>query len=165
MPSCSRSTYDRLCTNIVAAARPVVDNKLLAEPLRQPLSDQARRDVGRAGRRNWHDQTHRPRWIGLRPHYARYSRERGSARGQMQKSSAGKFHFEPPSPSHHSITSSTSASTLGGISRPSALAVLRLTINSNLVDCSTGRSVGVVPRRIRSAYSAARRYMVAKFTP
>src|SRR5215475_13201589 len=33
--------------------------------------------------------------------------------------------------------------------RPSALAVLRLTINSNLVDCSTGRSVGVVPRRIR----------------
>ena len=29
---------------------------------------------------------------------ARHGRERGSARGQMQKLSAGKFHFEPPSP-------------------------------------------------------------------
>jgi len=28
--SVGRRTYDRLCTNIVAAARPVVDNKLLA---------------------------------------------------------------------------------------------------------------------------------------
>ena len=34
----------------------------------------------------------------------------------------------------HSITSSARASSVGGTSRPSALAVLRLMINSNLVD-------------------------------
>src|SRR5262245_57386555 len=42
------------------------------------------------------NQTHGPRRIGLRPRDARHSRQRGSARGQMQKLSAGKFHFEPP---------------------------------------------------------------------
>ena len=44
------------------------------------------------------DDAHRPRRIGLRPSEARDGRERGSARGQMQKlSSVGKFHFAPPS--------------------------------------------------------------------
>src|SRR5262245_30988805 len=41
----------------------------------------------------------------------------------MQEFAAGKFHSEPPS--HHSITSSARASSVGGTSRPSALAVLR----------------------------------------
>src|SRR6476469_2200990 len=49
---------------------------------------------------------------------------------------------------HHSITSSASASSFAGISRPSALAVLRLITSSNLVACSTGRSDGLVPLRI-----------------
>src|SRR5215510_9914704 len=38
----------------------------------------------------------------------------------------------------YSITSSARASRVGGISRPSALAVIRLTARSNLVGCSTG---------------------------
>src|SRR5262249_19023215 len=38
----------------------------------------------------------------------------------------------------HSITSSARASSVGGRSRPSALAVLRLITSSNLVDCWTG---------------------------
>src|SRR5262245_110465 len=42
----------------------------------------------------------------------------------------------------HSITSSASASTVGGMSRPSALAVFRLIASSNLVGCTTGRSAG-----------------------
>src|SRR5262249_11601407 len=42
----------------------------------------------------------------------------------------------------HSITSSASASIVGGISRPSAFAVFRLMIISNLVACITGRSAG-----------------------
>jgi hypothetical protein len=50
----------------------------------------------------------------------------------------------------HSITSLASASNLSGISRPSALAVLRLMIISNLVGTSTGRSAGFVPLRILS---------------
>src|SRR5215813_9311942 len=41
-------------------------------------------------------------------------------------------------PPHHSITSSASASRVGGTVRPSALAVLRLMASSNLTGCSTG---------------------------
>src|SRR5947209_14500373 len=40
----------------------------------------------------------------------------------------------------YSITSSARASSVGGTSRPSALAVLRLMTSSNFVGCSTGRS-------------------------
>jgi hypothetical protein len=69
------------------------------------------------------DYAHRPRRVGLRESDARHRRQRGSTGGQMQKNSAGKFHFEPPS--HHSITSSARTSTDGGISRPSAFAVLK----------------------------------------
>jgi len=48
----------------------------------------------------------------------------------------------------HSITSSARASSVGGISRPSALAVFRLTTNSNFTACWTGRSDGFAPFRI-----------------
>src|SRR5258705_9514558 len=48
----------------------------------------------------------------------------------------------------YSITSSAVASSEGGMVRPSAFAVLRLTISSNLVGCSTGRSPGLAPFRI-----------------
>src|SRR5262249_11221242 len=50
----------------------------------------------------------------------------------------------------HSITSSARASTDGGISRPSAFAVLRLMISSYLVGACTGRSPGFSPLRMRS---------------
>ena len=50
----------------------------------------------------------------------------------------------------YSITSSARASTVAGTSRPSALAVLRLMTNSNLVGCSIGRSAGLAPLRILS---------------
>src|SRR5262249_26351227 len=40
-------------------------------------------------------------------------------------------------------------SSVGGTSRPSALAVLRLMASSKLVGCNTGNSAGLVPRRIR----------------
>src|SRR5262245_22893251 len=49
----------------------------------------------------------------------------------------------------HSITSSAMAESPGGISRPSALAALRLITNSNLVDCTTGRSLALAPFKIR----------------
>src|SRR5215831_17734968 len=51
--------------------------------------------------------------------------------------------------SNHSITSSASASSVGGISRPSVFAVFRLMTNSNLVACITGRSAGFSPLRTR----------------
>ena len=42
------------------------------------------------------DQAHRPRRIGLRQRDARHGRERGSARGQMQKLRRGSFIVAPP---------------------------------------------------------------------
>src|SRR5262249_11705929 len=55
----------------------------------------------------------------------------------------------------HSITSSARASSVGGISWLSILAVLRLITNSNLVGCSTGRSPGFAPFNILSTNVAA----------
>ena len=48
-----RRPHDRLGADIGAGARPVLDDEWLAEPLRQPLADQARDDVGPAARREW----------------------------------------------------------------------------------------------------------------
>jgi hypothetical protein len=47
----------------------------------------------------------------------------------------------------YSITSSARASSVGGTSRPSALAVLRLITSSYLVGACTGRSAGFSPLR------------------
>src|SRR6266700_4835957 len=63
----------------------------------------------------------------------------------------------------YSITSSARVRRLGGISRPSAFAVLRLMTNSNLVGNSTGRSAGFAPLRILSTRAAARLYISVKF--
>jgi len=51
----------------------------------------------------------------------------------------------------YSITSSASASSFGGMSRPSAFAVLRLTASWKRVGCRTGRSAGLSPLRMRPA--------------
>src|SRR5262249_45240641 len=50
----------------------------------------------------------------------------------------------------HSMTSSARASSDAGTSRPSALAVLRLTTSSYFVGACTGRSAGFSPLSIRS---------------
>jgi hypothetical protein len=50
----------------------------------------------------------------------------------------------------HSITSSARATSVGGNSRPSALAVLRFTTKSNFVGCNTGKSPGFSPLRVRA---------------
>ena len=51
----------------------------------------------------------------------------------------------------YSITSSAVVSSDGGIVRPSVFAVFRLITNSNFVGCTTGRSAGFSPLRIRPA--------------
>ena len=50
----------------------------------------------------------------------------------------------------YSITSSARERIDGGMVKPSALAVLRLTTSSNVVGCCTGRSAGLAPLAIRS---------------
>src|SRR6266404_9535275 len=87
-----RGTHDRLGGDVAAGSRTVVDDERLTEPLREPLTYQARRDVRTASGREAHNDAHRPRWIGLRPSSTRHGRERGSARGEMEKISTGKFH-------------------------------------------------------------------------
>src|SRR5262249_53462537 len=72
----------------------------------------------------------------LRPHR---ERPRG-CRAAEQRDEVATVHLRG-----HSITSSTLASSCGGTSRPSALAVCRLMANSNLVDCNTGSSAGLAP--------------------
>src|SRR5262249_14214161 len=148
--------HDRLGGDSAGGARSVLDYKLLAQPVRQPLSHQACRDVSGSARRKADDNADRSRRIRLRRGETRHGRQRGSARDQMQKISAGKF---------HSITSSARASKVAGTSRPSACAVIRFTTSSNLVGCSTGSSLGFAPRRILSTNSAARRNWAGKFAP
>jgi hypothetical protein len=49
----------------------------------------------------------------------------------------------------HSMISLAVASSIGGTERPSALAVLRLMTSSNFLGCSTGKSAGFSPLRMR----------------
>ncbi len=60
-------THRSLGCDIAAGARPIFDNEWLAEPLREPLPDQARTDVSRAARSVADDNPDRPRRIALRP--------------------------------------------------------------------------------------------------
>ena len=86
-------------------------------------------------------QAHRPRRIGLP---SRSARRPGTAR--CRNCRRGSFILS--SPSHHSITSSARARSVGGTVRPSAFAVLRFMSNSYFDSYSTGRVPGGVPRRI-----------------
>src|SRR5262249_47214399 len=81
---------DRLGAD-VGTRGPVLDSELLAETLREPLTDHACGDVARAAGGKRYDPAHRPRRIGLRPRDPRHRRQRGDAGGQMEKISAGSF--------------------------------------------------------------------------
>src|SRR5262249_38838055 len=77
----------------------------------------------------------------------------GTMRARFLPSEAGPLLAAPASSwrtTCHSITSSARASSVGGILRPSALAVVRLIVRANLVGCSTGISPGFAPCRILS---------------
>jgi hypothetical protein len=84
-------------------------------------------------------------------------RERRLRAARADKLRGGRFvRFVPlaavstcSKPRSYSITSSAVARSCGWNSSPSALAVLRLITNSNLVDWITGRSAGFSPLRIR----------------
>src|SRR5262245_17648703 len=65
----------------------------------------------------------------------------------------------------HSITSPARASRVGGISMPSMRAVWALMTSSNLADCSTGKSAGLAPLRMRPAYTPCCRYVSTILAP
>src|SRR5262245_38410678 len=72
---------------------------------------------------------------------ARCERPRGHAAEQRHE-------LAPLYRCNHSITSSALACKVSGTTRPSALAVFKLTTSSNLVGCMTGISAGRAPLRI-----------------
>src|SRR5262249_55994236 len=67
--------------------------------------------------------------------------------------------------SDHSITLSARASSVGGMVRSSAFAVLMLMLVTSFVENSTGRSAGLLPFRILSTQSAAREGFSESSTP
>jgi hypothetical protein len=91
----------------------------------------------------WGIQDASPRLRGMAGHSpgvrSSLPRPRCSRSGRVVRA---KFGSRRP----YSITSSAMASSVGGMSRPSARAVIRLITRSNLVGCSTGRSAGLAPR-------------------
>src|SRR5262249_35571256 len=56
-------------------------------------------------------------------------------------------------PTFHSITSSARVSIVAGTSRLTALAALILITSSNRVGCTTGKSAGLAPSRMRPIYA------------
>src|SRR5262249_6726136 len=84
-----------------------------------------------------------------------------SDRAQLPGVSEQRDEVAPP----HSITSSARAISVGGTSRPSTFAVLRLMTNSNLVGCSIGNSEAFAPLRILTTNAAARRLRSGTFGP
>src|SRR5215204_5273058 len=78
--------------DIAARAGHILDVELLAEPLGQLLCDKPPDRVSLTAGRKRHDNAHWPGRVRLRPRNARDRWQRGSARGQTEKISAGKFH-------------------------------------------------------------------------
>src|SRR5262245_53894278 len=74
-----------------------------------------------------------------------------SLRSSEMTRCARKRHKHRSRQHHYSITSSALASSVGGTLRPSIRAVSALMTRSNLLDCTTGRSAGLAPVRMRPA--------------
>ena len=85
----------RLEGKIARGSRPVLDDELTAEPLRQPLSHQARHDVLSAACGQTDDQTHGPGWVGLRLRDVRAGRQRGRAGGKIKQTTTRNVHCLP----------------------------------------------------------------------
>ena len=84
----------------------------------------------------WREHADAPQPLAL----LRARRKRPSCRAAKQRDE-----LAPP----HSITSSAVASSEGDKVRPSVRAVSALMTSSNFDDCTTGRSAGLVPLRMR----------------
>jgi hypothetical protein len=131
--------------------------------LRTQVDGRSKRGTLQSGRRRswrvWHrtqvvsPQVQRPNW-NYRP--LADTRRRSKPRALALTISSRPPTLQPSKgaggspPSGHSMISVARTSTPRGMRRPSALAVFRLITRSKVDTCSTGRSAGLVPRRIRS---------------
>ena len=116
----------------------------LKSPASPTVSQLGSRDVGKF-RRRLHSDLINVRFgplCGLKPDISRGPRSAKSGCEQMRQMTRRLCAY--------SITSSARARRDGGMVRPSALAVVKLMMRSNLVGCSTGMSPGLAPRMILS---------------
>src|SRR5262249_35736869 len=147
---CERNQFRRLFANALGIAHgpAIFDARVAAVGPTKLL--QALRESGEPGLTfriiggEIHEHADAPHRLAL----LRARRERPRCRRAAEQRDEGA----PP----HSITSSARARSVGGTSKPKALAVFRLTTNSNLVPCCTGRSAGFAPLRILSTKLAQR---------
>src|SRR5262249_13703942 len=128
---------ERLQQSLVGAA--IVDDDILAFG-KPKLAQLGYEDLIARSRnrivRAWTQNADAPQ--ALRLLRARHERPRGRAAEK-------RYELSPL----HSITSSASASSVGGNSSPSASAVCKLITNSNLLACRIGKSAGFSPLRTR----------------
>src|SRR5262249_53402037 len=137
-----RDQFRRVFAHVVsvAAAPAVVDTDVLADdPTRLLETLRKRRKAGlglRIVRRHAHQYADPPHPLGL----LRPRRERPRRRAADERDDRAAL---------HSITSSARASKVGGMAIPTALAVFRLMISSNLVGWTMGSSPGFSPFNTR----------------
>jgi hypothetical protein len=118
-----RSARDTLLLGVLAAS--LIDDGCGGS------ADTARAPYG--GRGGWPGDIHQ--------HRNRQPAKDGSGRTAEQRDELA---------ARQSITWSADACSVSGMTNPSALAVLRLIVNSNFVGCCTGKSAGLAPLRMRS---------------
>jgi hypothetical protein len=81
--------------NAAPSARHVLDDDGLTKRCTHALGHDTSNNICGPASSKRHDHCDRPRRIGLCQSEAGRDRERGSARGQLQKFPAGKFQFVP----------------------------------------------------------------------
>src|SRR6516164_5819951 len=96
----SVAVWGRLChdfgADVAGRTRPAIDEELLAEPLRQPLTDKPRDDVGCTTGREANDDVHWTRRIAERICNASQGRKGRSSGCQVQKFTTGQLHGDVP---------------------------------------------------------------------
>src|SRR5262249_1301047 len=91
-----RRTNHHLGGDIAARASSILDDELLAETFRQPLSNKAGNQISRTARRKANNQVNRPRRIVERPREMRRGRERRYGCGKVQEFATWKLHASAP---------------------------------------------------------------------
>src|SRR5262245_40540433 len=136
-----------------AGAANVFHDDRLAKLAAQSLGKNASNRIGRSASGERYHHSYRPQRIVLRLRRDRPRRRRAAEQRQEL------------APLAHSITSSAVASSEGGTVRRSIRAVEPLITSSNLLDCTTGKSAGLAPLRMRPVYMPTWRYASPRLGP
>src|ERR1700730_18967408 len=135
--SVGRRACDPAGTDAAGRATDILYHDGLTKRGPHALGEEARDHVCQPAWGEWHDYRDGARRVVLG------TRQQGPGK----RRAAGK-RDELATP-HHSLTSSSATFRVSGTVSPSALAVLRFIMSSNLVGCMTGKSAGFSPLRIR----------------